>query len=387
MTKEISGMPASSNRGSSRPQLRGEFASSLENFLERWNTLNGTRPSAFQSSGWLEAWYTTIGAQPGVAALWLCIFNDATRDDVLLLPLVSRRKGSVSIVEMADLGVTDYNAGACHTPERTSAEDFSAHAGAVRTAIQLALRGHDLLALDKMLAWPFNQTLRASVENQPSTLFGNFTQTPDNWDDWRYSLEKTVRKELERSWRVFERYPDARFVRPQQGQEALQLLLALETQQAQRMQHAGDAYLLNHPPYQALYRQRLTEGFEKGEVIITALMSENNLVAALFGLFDGRSYVMLRICHAGDAWKTCSPGKLLIERTMHHLHQQGCRHFDFAIGDYFHKRVFQVEHTLLWEGRLPLSWRGHVATALWRLKHALKRQGWFPAIRRLLKRP
>ena len=45
----------------------------------------------------------------------------------------------------------------------------------------------------------------------PCSLNGNLVTTGEDYDAWRYTLEKTVRKELERSWRVFTREPAATF--------------------------------------------------------------------------------------------------------------------------------------------------------------------------------
>lgn len=331
----------------------------------------GGAPSAFQAAGWLQAWYRQLGAQPGVLPLWLCISDGAGRD-VLLLPLISRRAAGLRRVEMADLGITDYNAALCNASFKFDPSQRQA----LRRVVRQALLGHDLLALGKMLDTPGNAALHALMPAQPCDFFGNHVQLGDDWDGWRYSLEKTVRKELERSWRVFQKYPDARFVRATNRGEANSLFQALETLQSARMQHAGAAYQLDKPAYRAFYQDRLQSGLETGEVILTALVSAQDVVAVLYGIHHQGRYVMLRICHAGDTWKPCSPGKLLIERTMHHLHQQGCRYFDFAIGDYFHKRVFQVRPTPLWDGRLALSWRGWVALQGWRAKRALKRQPW-----------
>jgi hypothetical protein len=45
----------------------------------------------------------------------------------------------------------------------------------------------------------------------PCSLNGNIVTTGDDFDAWRYTLERTVRKELERSWRVLTRDPAAAF--------------------------------------------------------------------------------------------------------------------------------------------------------------------------------
>ena len=50
------------------------------------------------------------------------------------------------------------------------------------------------------------------------------------------SLERTVRKELERSWRVFTRDPAAAFKIVTDRDEALRMLSTMEIQQGTRMQ-------------------------------------------------------------------------------------------------------------------------------------------------------
>ena len=59
----------------------------------------------------------------------------------------------------------------------------------------------------------------------PCSLNGNLVTTGEDYDAWRYTLEKTVRKELERSWRVFTREPAASFAIITDADEALRIFL------------------------------------------------------------------------------------------------------------------------------------------------------------------
>ena len=53
---------------------------------------------------------------------------------------------------------------------------------------------------------------------------------------------------------------------------------------------------------------------------------------------------MVRISNAGEKWSNCSPGRLIIERTMAALHQEnGVREFDFSVGNYAYKRRFGAD--------------------------------------------
>ena len=67
---------------------------------------------------------------------------------------------------------------------------------------------------------------------------------------------------------------------------------------------------------------------------------------------------MIRISNAGEKWSNCSPGRLIIERTMAALHRDGVREFDFSVGNYAYKRRFGVAPLPLVDISAALSWRG-----------------------------
>ena len=168
--------------------------------------------------------------------------------------------------------------------------------------------------------------------------------------------------DLERSWRVFERDgSNARFEVISDIDEALELFPQLEHMQSQRMQQKGKKYILDRHEYRAFYKSILSEGLADGEVLFTVLKSDEEVVAALYGIKNNSSYAMLRLAQAPDGWSHCSPGKLIIEKTMHWLHGQGIDYFDFTTGDYAYKNNFGVEVNSLFELELPLSMRGRLA--------------------------
>ncbi len=191
-----------------------------------------------------------------------------------------------------------------------------------------------------------------------SFLNSNVVTTGDDFDAYRYSLERTVRKELERSWRVFTRHPDAAFGIVTRHDEALRVLSAMETQQDARMRHLGLKFMLNDEACAAFYRSLVGENLASGYAVLTALTVGEEIVATLLGVRCGSRYVMVRISNAGDKWSNCSPGRLIIERTMAALHRDGVRHFDFSIGNYAYKRRFGVVPVALAEITAALSWRG-----------------------------
>lgn len=183
----------------------------------------------------------------------------------------------------------------------------------------------------------------------PCAENGNLVVTGDEWEAWRRGLEKTVRKELERSWRVFSREPNTSFEIVTDPERALSVLGAMERQQQTRMREKGVGYMLDDPAIAQFYRD-LTQGtIGSGYAVLSAMFAGEEVVAALLGVRDAQGYVMIRIGNAGGRWTGCSPGRLLIERTMSALHAQGCRSFDFSIGNYDYKRRLGVTPVPLYD--------------------------------------
>jgi CelD/BcsL family acetyltransferase involved in cellulose biosynthesis len=210
---------------------------------------------------------------------------------------------------------------------------------------------------------------------------GNVVVIGEDFDAWRYCLEKTVRKELERSWRVFTRHDQAAFNIVTDQAAAKRALEAMAFQQDARMQHLGVVnFSLNEQAYAAFYRNLIGENLGNGYVVLSTLTVGKQVVATLLGIRNGASYVMVRVSNAGEAWSNCSPGRLIIERTMAALHEVGVRSFDFSTGNYAYKRRFRVVRVPLLNKTRALSWRGapyalrdHVVRELRRYPHLMAR--------------
>lgn len=382
-----------------------DVSDAVEPFLARWAALRdaGAGASPFQSVAWLRAWYATLGALPGRRPVLVGVRSagvgagagaDASPGtDVMLCALASRRHRGFRVVEFADATVVDYNlplvapdwAGAAAGPEATAAA-----AATLWRAIRQALAAHDVLRIEKMAAGtladapPVANPLVLALRTQVCEMFGNQFYAPGDWDAWRHSLDKRVRKELERCWRVFTRSPEARYERITDPARARAVLEVLERLQAQRIGNLGYPYLLDRPAWRDVYRQALDGGVADGSVVLTALHDGDRLAAALFGVANAHRFIALRLATGGDAWKTCSPGRLLLERTAHDLHAGGLHWFDFGIGEYAHKEVFKVSTIALVDACEALSWRGRPVVWAWALRRALKRNaGLVRAVRRL----
>jgi len=314
----------------------------------------------FQDHRWLDAWYRAFASSGGVEPLIAIVTDAATSEPVALFPLTRRRQRGIRIVEFADQDLTDYNAPLLHATAPRNAAGSRALWRDLKTALKRLPGGADLIRLRKM---PFDLDGRPNpLALLPgvgaSLLNSNVVTTGDDFDVYRHSLERTVRKELERSWRVFSRYADAAFQIVTDPDEAHRVLSAMEIQQDTRMRHLGLKFTLNDENNAAFYRGLVRDHLASGYAVLSALTVGGEVVATLLGVRCGSRYVMVRISNAGEKWSNCSPGRLIIERSMAALHRDGVRHFDFSIGNYAYKRRFGVAPKALAAFTAALSWRG-----------------------------
>lgn len=363
----------------STARYHASLSASLEAFLDGAAAPGHVR-TPFQTRHWLENWYRHLGGGDHEPVL-VEVRDAATGDFALGLPLVLDRSGGHAVIRFADRCVSDYNMpligpAAPRTPEA---------ARAAWEAVSAVLPRADLCVFEKMPA-EYDGTrnpLLMALEGHRSHLFGSYIRFTDDLEDWRKALGRHHRKELGRFWRVFARDESARFVRATSAAEALRILNWIEDNQSARSGEMGFDYQLDKPGFKDLYRALLDRGIERGEIVVTALMAGEEIVAGLYGVADGVHYGMVRIATAGGEWANCSPGRLVIERSINALHAEGYRWIDFTIGDYAYKRRFETTPTPLYDVTVARSLRGLPSSALSRAKAYVKRN---PALEKIARR-
>jgi CelD/BcsL family acetyltransferase involved in cellulose biosynthesis len=337
---------------------RVDILSDWKQAAARWGTF--APPTAFQNPQWYEAWYAAFAHADGVSPVIALVADAATGEPAALLPLIRHRRGGIRTIEFADLDLTDYNAPLLGSGAPRDTAAARAFWRDLRAALRKLPGGADLIRFRKIApdldGRPNPLALLDTAASCP--VNGNLVATGEDYDAWRYTLERTVRKELERSWRVFSRDPTASFTIAADSDEALRILSTTEAQQSSRMQSLGVNFILNDETCAAFYRSLVRNGVASGYAIVSALTAGEEVVATLLGVRNGSRYVMIRISNAADKWSNCSPGRLIIERTMAALHEQGVREFDFSIGNYAYKRRLGVKRLPLLDISAALSWRG-----------------------------
>jgi CelD/BcsL family acetyltransferase involved in cellulose biosynthesis len=338
--------------------FRVELVRDWQQAVARWRDISPSTP--FQHPQWYDAWYAAFAGAEGVTPLIAVVTDASTGEPAVLLPLIRRRQNNIVIVEFADLDLTDYNAPILGSAAPRDAAAARALWRSLLSALRRMPEKADLIRLRKVpvdLGGKPNPIALLGAAG-PCSLNGNLVTTGEDYDAWRHTLEKTVRKELGRSWRVFTRDPAASFAIVTGTDEALRILSTTEVQQGARMQSLGRNYVLNDETCAAFYRNLVRDGVGNGYAVVSVLTAGDEVVGTLLGIRTGSRYVMIRISNAGEKWANCSPGRLIIERTMAALHRDGVRAFDFSVGNYTYKRRFGVTRLTLIDVSAALSWRG-----------------------------
>jgi CelD/BcsL family acetyltransferase involved in cellulose biosynthesis len=343
---------------SAAPGFRVDFVRDWRQAAAQWHDYRS--PTPFQEPRWLDAWYQAFADADDVEPLIAIVSDAATLQQVAILSLIRRVQNGIRIVEFADLDLTDYNAPVLGPAAPRDANTSRALWRDLLAALRRMPGGADLVRLRKM---PVDLGGRpnplALLDDASQCAFnGNIVTTGDDFEVYRRSLTRTMRKQLARCWRVFTRDPAATFKIVTDEIEALWILATMEIQQGARMQYLGLNFFLNNETCASFYRNLVGNNLKSGYAVLSTLTVGNEVVATLLGIRTGSRYVMVRISNAGEKWSNCSPGRLIIDRTMAALHLDGVREFDFSIGNYAYKRRFGVAPLALVDITAALSWRG-----------------------------
>jgi CelD/BcsL family acetyltransferase involved in cellulose biosynthesis len=358
---------------SGAPAYRVEFVRDWQAAAARWN--GGCDGTAFQSESWLGSWYRAFDT---VSPLIAIITDAADRRDVAMVPLVYRVQGGVRRVEFADLGLTDYNAPLLGIAAPADAAGARAVCRALITALRRLPEGADLLRMQKMPAEiggrpnPFVALGRMGS----CSLNGNLVEVGDDFAAYRSSIKKM---QLPRSWRVFSRYPGAAFEVVDRVDEALRLIDVMDAQQLARLRAIGADFTLHQGARAKFYRDLVARGLKQGYAVVSVLKCDEGVVATVLGIRQDRNFVFLRISNAGRRWSHCSPSRLIVERTMAALHENGVREFDLSIGNYAFKRRFSAVPLPLTDVSVALGWRGIPYVLRDRAAQRLRRHPWLAA--------
>lgn len=321
-------------------------------FEERWAALAGVaHVSPFQRIEWLRQWYQSFARPGSIDPLLVSISDAASGDDVMLLPLIARRRAGLSTVEFADLGVTDCNAPLLGP----GAPSDAAGAQAVWQLLVDNLNGHDAIRFQKMpkLIGERPNPLASGSRVRVAELRRWALVADDAW-----VVERKRGRAYKRSQNGFAKAGAGRFLFAKSEDEAQRMLLTLERLQLARLSELGRSHILAEPQHRAFY-EALGASRATDFSYVSALELDGELVACLLSVTTKPWVTFLRIA-SDPRFAHLSLGRHLMELTMFALREKGYEMLDLSIGDAGHKTRLGASPQPIYELSYPLSWQGRL---------------------------
>ncbi|MEZ5841601.1 MAG: GNAT family N-acetyltransferase [Hyphomicrobiales bacterium] len=350
-------------------ELRHEIAvfSSFDEVADRWTALEQRGlHTPFQTLPWCRTLMEKVG---GGAEPVLVVVTDRDGRDLMLLPLVRRQRNRLMVIEFIDFGYSDYNAPLLGTPHAIDADYMKT----LWQAILEALPAADTLHLDKQpeqiggVANP----LVGLVGSRPVKLMSHGVALPEKWADFHeVVLSKRTAKSIRQQGRRLARAGKVTFIHSREGEKAAeQLFDGLVELRIARFAKLGRDEPLLDDGVRSFYRSMVSAG----KAMMMGIKVDGEIIAVLYGLVEGRSFSLLILAMASGDWEKYSPGLVMVESGMAHLHKTGFRYFDFTIGGERYKRQFGADDRTLFEVRRSLSFRGLPDAVLQNLRYSASR--------------
>ncbi|MEQ1697636.1 MAG: GNAT family N-acetyltransferase [Hyphomicrobiaceae bacterium] len=367
-------------RAAARFGLRVVMMRSLVELEPVWRNLerNGCA-TIFQAFDTFAAWAQHIAPPRGGDWFVIVVCDRTGGQPLMLLPFVACRQGLLSVIEAADLNVSDFNGPVLERRFTPTAEEMAAIWEDMRALLPPA----DILRLTK---------LPGTIGTQPNPLLllpavhkiklANF-KTPLVLAGQPWSVERLndkLRCDLAARRRKLDKRGKVTFVTAQTPEEINRFYDAMIAQRRDRCAAMGRDNILDCLSHRAFYRALLDPG---GVGRIQALLLDDQVIATGYGLLSREGFHMIFPTFKAEGWRNYSPGMQLFIESMAWAAANGIAFYDFTIGGERFKASLGAEEYPLFEHLEALTARGRPAVYRERLRRLV---GSNPRLKALVQR-
>lgn len=349
------------------PDVAGSFAtgtalrvhSSFEQVETRWRTAQEHCAAyGFQDYDWLAIWQRNLGARQG----WeVCLVELSDADDriVMLLPLGRLRKRGIRTLSFLGGEVTDYHAPLLH-PDF----DVSAFASLWPVIVRL-VGGADVFRVRRMPqhieGLPNPLIALRGMHHTEQAHAATLTSTYAEFQKQRSAkMFADTRRQLRR---LGELGTVQLLIDAPAGQRA-EVTAGMAQQKARRWHETGSRDLFAEAGYLDFYQQLAAHGLSGGEIVVSALYVDANLVATHWGMRYGKRFYWIMPGYQDGEWARYSVGRILLDAMVQHCITEQLAVFDLTVGDEAYKMQWADHMLPLYAGQQGLSLRGQVVVTL-----------------------
>ncbi|MCC2112944.1 MAG: GNAT family N-acetyltransferase [Hyphomicrobiales bacterium] len=302
-----------------------------------------SRASVFQSPFWLDAFYGRLAGKLGAEPVIVVARDVISRELIFVLPLVRQTQFGVTVLQPADIGVSDYNA-IVGEPDRLEALSRS---DAFRRQLKSAIEPYDLLLFRKQHPYSFDIAKlfdRPRVSDNENAAYAlDFSMGYEEWSKTKLSASR--RQGLSRKKRKLEREvgkADFRILKdPDEIREAFVFLRRVRT-----LRFPGDLFARDE--YYDFYLDLAIAEAESGKAVTFACNMAGRFICADFCLVEGsRIYTIITGFEEADGFDKYSLGYLSLAAMFRECEELGMDVVDFTIGDEDYKTSLGCDRTPL----------------------------------------
>lgn len=283
--------------------------------------------SAFQHPLWLQGFHRHLAPSRGAQGVTLVGRPGPGEPPCFVLPMIARKLSGVTILESADLGVSDYAAPVVDPDWWERQHDHAA----LRASVAAALPSHDILRV-KPIRDEYLALWQAFLPGSTKTLgfSAHATSLVASVEHWReQALTDSFARYLARKRKRFFKTEGARLVVVQGAQAIAHAMERL----AQLREGRFEQDVIAAPAARAFYSAVAQSGEQAGFARVYALELGGEAIGYTFCLaFGGRLHYLLIGCDY-QAHGRHSPGLLLYDGMIGDWIETGGEIFDFTIGD------------------------------------------------------
>ncbi len=321
----------------------------LQDIEAKWKQLEADGLlTAYQRLDWIRGICDDLLARGTVQPIFVEVFDAASMDTVMILPLMMRRRFGARVIAWLDLDVCDYAAPVLRGNIVVTAD----LAQRCWDAARAALPPHDLLQIYQiptslaggrnplaLLPEARRMVLTASgldIHGDPKTFIAR-------------TCTKSGLKELNKFRRRIERRGEIRFFRASRETDLTSAFDCLLEQRKRRFQALGRFDLFDRDGIPAFYRNAALNGLSNGPAGLWCLSVNDEIIATSYCLVSHGIIYGLVLTTAGESWKKCSPGIVMVGELMQWASEHGFSYMDMTVGSLPYKINFGAKTKELYQ--------------------------------------
>ncbi|WP_265215050.1 GNAT family N-acetyltransferase [Herbaspirillum lusitanum] len=348
------------------PDIAGRFAagtavrihSSFAHAEMRWRAAQGSCAAyGFQAYDWLATWQRELGERQG----WEVHIVELTDSDdrtLMLLPLGRQRKHGIRFAGFLGGEITDYHAPLLHP-------DFDASSFAVLWPVIIRLLGGvDVFRVRRMpqhVEGVVNPLVAlAGMRHTEQAHAATLTPTFAEFQKVRSAkMFADTRRQLRRLGEL----GTVKLLIDVPPAQRAAVTAGMAQQKARRWHETGSRDLFAEPGYLDFYQCLAAQGLSGGEIVVSALYVDDDLVATHWGMRYGSRFYWLMPGYQDGEWARYSVGRILLDAVVRHCIAEAVAVFDLTVGDEGYKMQWADHMLPLYAGQQGHSLRGKIVVA------------------------